>query len=465
MWSANSLRAALIGRLVPALAVIGIAGAAAAYALGERYANLAYDRSLSDDVVTLAGQLALREGKVRVDLPSQARKWLLANEGERVLYRVIDLRDGTVLDSIGNLGAWARDAEPGGAVQFRDVTVEGVSVRVGSLVTDVPQTEVPVLIEVGETLGRRQRVTRQVLLGSLLLFTLMIGAAVAVIWRGTQVALDPLKRLAEQAAKRSGANLQPLELALAPVEVRALIEAINLMMARLSRAMQSQSHFIANSAHQLRTPLAGLRLQAQLALDEAQTLPLRARLLEIEGSARRAAHLVEQLLTLAKAESGSLGMRQQPVDLIELVRQVIQRLLPAATLKDIDLGYEGQATTAMVLGSEVLLGEMLSNLVDNAIRHASNASVVTISVAATPEGFTLKVADDGDGLPPSVMENPFARFNSIDTVAGGAGLGLAIVKEIAEQHLAVVSNQSAPHRGTEIAVSFRAALQGSSSWP
>ena len=283
----------------------------------------------------------------------------------------------------------------------------------------------------------------------------MIGAAVALVWTGTRAALQPLGLLEAQAAQRSSTDLRPLDPLLAPVEVRGLIEAINRLMSRLSQSMRSQSHFIANAAHQLRTPLAGLRLQAQLGLDEATDAPVRQRLGEIDRSAGRAVHLVEQLLTLARAESGGTLLLGRPVDLVLIAHDVIERHLALARERNVDLGYQGDTPDAIVTGNAVLLRELLTNLVDNAIRYGGPGGVVTIGVGVETGSVSVQVADDGEGLPRTVAPDPYARFNRSDDVStSGAGLGLAIVKEIAEQHGAqVLHRQNLPH-GTVIVVVF-----------
>ena len=451
----NSLRRALVVRLVIALTSIGILGAAAAYELVDRYANLAYDRALADDIATLASQLHVQGGAVHLDLPPVAREWLLANEGERVLYRVIDLRSGAVLESNGDLGSWRPDRQHTESTRFRTVRLGDTDFRLGSLEHRLAQSDISVLVQIGETLGQRRRIAGDILLGSLLVFGLMIGAAVALVWTGTRAALQPLGLLEAQAAQRSSTDLRPLDPLLAPVEVRGLIEAINRLMSRLSQSMRSQSHFIANAAHQLRTPLAGLRLQAQLGLDEATDAPVRQRLGEIDRSAGRAVHLVEQLLTLARAESGGTLLLGRPVDLVLIAHDVIERHLALARERNVDLGYQGDTPDAIVTGNAVLLRELLTNLVDNAIRYGGPGGVVTIGVGVETGSVSVQVADDGEGLPRTVAPDPYARFNRSDDVStSGAGLGLAIVKEIAEQHGAqVLHRQNLPH-GTVIVVVF-----------
>jgi two-component system sensor histidine kinase TctE len=464
MWWRDSLRGALIARLVSVFALIGLVAGGIAYKFGERYANLAYDRSLSDDVATLASQIQVRNGQVQVNLPPAARVWLLANEGERVLYRVVDLRDGKLIDGNADLGPWSSDRPPQGTPQFRDALVGGTRFRIGSIIQVLDPEDVNVLVEVGETLGRRQRVAQQTLAGSLLLFSVMIAVAVALVWTSIHQTLRPLSQLEAEAATRSGANLMPLDPAIAPLEVRGLILAINRMMKRVSDSIESQSRFIANAAHQLRTPIAGLRLQAQLAQDEIGTAETRTRLNEIDRSAARAAHVIEQLLTLSKSEAGSTPANFTAVDLTDIATQVIQRHLPAATGHDVDLGYSGLPGPVLVFGNETLLAELIGNLVDNALRYGRRCGVVTVRITRREHAVVLEVLDDGPGLGALSPEVIFNRFQRGDAASdSGAGLGLAIVKEIAERHSASVACDSPPDGGFCVTVELPALEQPASA--
>ena len=450
----DSLRGALIVRLVAAFALIGAVATMIAYQFGARYANLAYDRSLSDDVVTLANQVEVRNGHVQLNLPPAARIWLLANEGERVLYRVIDLRDGHLVDGNAELGpSPARPAQ--GGTQFRDATIDGTRFRIGSVVRVLDPDDIGVLAEVGETLGRRQRVAQQTLAGSLLLFGLMTVVAVALVWTSIDSTLKPLGQLEAEAAKRSGSNLTALDPAIAPREVRGLILAINRMMRRVADSFEAQSRFIANAAHQLRTPIAGLRLQAQLAQDEVGAAATRSRLDEIDRSAARAAHVIEQLLTLSRSEAGAIPTNFAAVDLTDVAAHVIQRQLPAAEAREVDLGYSGLAGPVRVLGNETLLSELLGNLVDNALRYGRRGGVVTVRITRSAGRVLLEVIDDGPGLVGLAPETVFNRFQRGDVASdSGAGLGLAIVKEIAERHAAVVACESPAQGGFRVSVTL-----------
>jgi len=456
MVSTPSLRRGLISRLATALAAIGVIGAVAAYFLGSSYAKLLYDRALVDDVATLAGQVTASDGGFGVNLPLEAEKWLLANEGEKVVYRVIDLRNGRLISGNGDLGAPSSDATPPGEPQFRDVQVGSANLRVAYTRHIVDPLDIPVLVEIGETLGKRTSMTRQIVGGTLLLIGIMIAVAVGMVRRGVTRELAPLREIEEETQRRSGADLTPLDTSRAPQEVRGLIDAINRMMARLSEATESQRRFTANAAHQLRTPVAGLRLQAQIALRQSSPEAVRSELIEIERSATRAAHVIDQLLTLSKAESASEGKpAPKRVDLAEVAHHAIERHLQQAIEKEIDLGYDGVENGAYVAGTGLLLGELLSNLIDNSIRYGRRGGRVTVITALETGAVELSVEDDGPGFSEDQVQRAFQRFNKSDVSAdGGAGLGLAIVKEIADRFAARISLETRQGQGSRFCLFF-----------
>jgi two-component system sensor histidine kinase TctE len=434
--SSTSLRRALIRRLALALTVIGIVGVVATFYVGGRYASLEFDNALFDNVVLLSGQLSAADDRVQLNLPTEARKLLLADGGDQVVYRIIDLRTQQVIDANGDLGPPAPQPYAAGQPAYRDVSIGGRDFRVSYTRTVLDPLDIPVLVEVGETLNKRSRMRIQILAGSLLIVGAMILAAVMLVWQGVGRTLMPLRELEDEARQRSGTNLTPLNPALAPQEVRGLIEAINRMMARVSDVMDSQQRFIANAAHQLRTPIAGLRLQAQLGLQQDAPTELRGAMREIEQSAARATHLIEQLLTLSRVEDQQ-ALMSEDVDLLALSAQTIERQLAHPSTRDVDLGFDTTLEAAHVTGNAMLLGELLGNLINNAVLYGDGP--VTVRVDRDFDEFVLSVTDNGPGLPPERLARAFERFVRSDAVSGGgAGLGLAIVKEIADRHHAVV---------------------------
>ena len=444
MNAENSIRRSLIKRTALALIIIGIAGAVTAYVLGYQYANLAYDRGLMDDVEILANQVSIVDGKLQVNLPLAAQKWLQANQGERVIWEVIDLSNGSIVESNGSLGDWHDETIMRNDSHFRNVTVDNTRFRVAYLRKTIDPTDNPVLIEIGETLGKRELMARNILVATLAVMIAMVVAAVTLIWSGVLKAFLPLRELENEVAKRSSTNLAPLQLELAPEEVRGLILSVNRMMQRLTESMESQRRFTANAAHQLRTPIAGLKLQAQIVLKQSHEEETLMHLREIEREAERAAHLIDQLLTLSRAESDELMLVSAPVDLANISLKTIERYWPQALEKNIDLGYEGGSGEIYVNGSELLLAEMLGNLVDNAIRYTGENGKVTLAIAIVAGEVMVSVSDNGPGVSAIERDKLFLRLYRSDSSRQmeGAGLGLAIVKEIADRYGARIKIES-----------------------
>jgi two-component system sensor histidine kinase TctE len=451
----TSLRHALIRRLVSALGIIGVVGVAAAFYVGGRYASLEFDNALFENVALLSEQIFLEGGHVRLNLPPEARKLLLSDGEDQVVYRVIDLRDGHFVDANADLGPPATHLYAAGQPAYRDVAIGNREFRVSFTRRVLDPSDVPVLIEVGETLKKRQRMRTQILGGSILIVGTMIFAAVVLVWQGVGRALQPLRELEDEARQRSGTNLTPLNPALAPLEVRGLIQSVNRMMARVSEVMDSQQRFIANAAHQLRTPIAGLRLQAQLGLQHEAPASVRSTMREIEQSAGRAAHLIDQLLTLSRVE-GHETLLSEDVDLLALCAQTIELQLALPATRHADLGLETTLREAHVTGNAVLLSELLGNLINNAVLHGDGP--VTVRVDRDFDELVLSVTDNGPGLSPERQARAFERFVRSDAVSGGgAGLGLAIVKEIADRHGAVVRLVPVLPSGCRAEVRFHAA--------
>lgn len=454
-----SLRGALTRRLLVALMLLGGAGAATTYMLTNSYANLAYDRALFDSAVSLAQQVSVTGGHARLDLPPQAKSVLLTDQSDKVVYRAIDLNSGRVLDQNANLGEW--DSQPASVNQpmYRDAQTAVGQLRVVA-VEQVLSNGDRILIEVGETRHKRDLLTSEILGGLAVLVLGMVTLTIGLVWRGTTTALAPLATLEQEAASRSVDNMAPLNPMGAPREVRGLIEAINRLMARLEGAIGLQQRFTANVAHQLRTPLAGLRLQAQLALKTNDPDAIRRALLEIEHDATRTSHIIDQLLSLAKAEVES-SSAAHVLDLAPLVMDVVTRYVPKALEKDIDLGYEGEPHGAPMRGYPTLLEELVANLVDNAIRYTQRGGQVTVSLLYGEDGAELLISDNGPGIAPAERAQVLKRFYRGDTSPGeGAGLGLAIVQEIAERHHAhVLIEDGDGGRGCRFRVSFAEAAE------
>ncbi|HOL63969.1 MAG TPA: ATP-binding protein, partial [Accumulibacter sp.] len=287
---------------------------------------------------------------------------------------------------------------------------------------------------------KRSQLANKIIASVILPQFVIIPLAVVLVWFGLSQGLRPLTRLRDRIEARREADLSPIALRRVPEELRPLTEAFNAMLARLQQNVVAQQRFIADAAHQLRTPLTGLKTQAQLAMRDNDPAELRHALRQILLGVNRASHLVDQLLTLARAEtSGRTEQLLLPIDLHALLREVVENWVPQALAKGIDLGYE-PAGAVMINGNAFLLQEMINNLLDNALRYTPRGGQVTVRIVEQGDFALLEVEDNGQGIADDEVLKVFDRFYRVEgNDSEGSGLGLAIVREIAEVHQAAAS--------------------------
>jgi two-component system sensor histidine kinase TctE len=288
-------------------------------------------------------------------------------------------------------------------------------------------------VQVAKSLAVQKRLAAD-LVADILGPLLLLGAVLSIlVYGGISRGLSPLTRLQAQLGVRrelSLSALSPIEMTQAPQEVHALAGAVNQLLAAVRRSLGQEKRFLNDAAHQLRTPLAGLISQTELALTETDPQALQVRLTKVLSGARRSAHLVHQLLSLARTEA---DFKLQSLDLAALARDVAREWTPRALAAGVDLGYEGDEHL-MVNGEKLLLHEGLSNLLDNALIYAGASSVVTVRVTHSNGLAVMDVEDNGPGLSQDNLAHVFERFWRASELPGGCGLGLAIVAEIAQRH-------------------------------
>jgi two-component system sensor histidine kinase TctE len=343
-------------------------------------------------------------------------------------------------------------------VKLRDEEIRGLPVRVAAIwiQSDVPGAR-DALVQVAETREKRSVLATEIIKGVMLPQFVILPLAVLLVWLALVRGTRPLNQLEARIRARKSDDLSPLDETSVPQEVVPLVSSVNGLLTRLKDSMAAQKRFLADAAHQLKTPLAGLRMQADLALRQSGSAEdLKLSLQQIGRSSIRATHTVNQLLALARAEGGGNVMTLQACDLVALTRDVVQDAIPRAMEKRIDLGYEGLLVgdaSAVVQANPTLMKEMIRNLVDNALNytpssaeHPENQGIVTVRV--TSDGIAkavfLQVEDTGPGIPEAERElvmQPFYRV--LGTNTDGSGLGLAIVQEIAQKHLAVLTVEEA----------------------
>lgn len=353
------------------------------------------------------------------------------------------------------------DAAAGAVVRFRDDALRGEAVRVAYLwlPKSHPADKAPPLVQVAETLEKRSQLATEIIKGVILPQFVILPLAVLLVWLALARGIAPLNELQRRIRQRDSNDLSPIDEHSAPEEVAPLVRAINDLLARLDQSIGRQKHFLADAAHQLKTPLAGLRTQAELAqqeIDAGRHTPqdLKRSLQQIARSSQRAAHMVNQLLALARAEDKEQTLRHQDVLMVRLGKEVVRDFVPRAMERRIDLGYEGperDTEASRVRGQPVLVRELVRNLVDNALQYTPSGGTVTLRVLPDPFGqvVVLQVEDTGPGIPEAEREQVFQPFyRALGTNVDGSGLGLAIVREIAEQHGAEVFIEDAQPRST-----------------
>ena len=338
-----------------------------------------------------------------------------------------------------------------GEVRMRDDEFRGVGIKVAYtwVKLDLPNSK-PALVQVAETMDKRSVLATEIVKGVMLPQFVILPLAVLLVWLALVQAIKPLNHLEERIRARSPDDLSPLDAQAVPLEVAPLVSSVNDLLMRLKDSIATQKRFLADAAHQLKTPLAGLRMQADLAQREgANAEDLKQSLRQIGRSSIRATHTVNQLLALARAESSGTAMSQQSCNLVRLTMDVIQDCVPRAMDKHIDVGYEGAEPTSegvTMMGNPTLLKEMVRNLMDNAINYTpSNVEkpgMITARILKDPfsKVLVLQVEDSGPGIPVAERELVFQPFYRVlGTEADGSGLGLPIVLEIARQHHASIT--------------------------
>ncbi len=409
-----------------------------------------YDKALAENVLAIAGLVSVRDGRLKVDIPPQARSLLHRDETDTLYYQVLGFRNELVAGEVA-----IRWVEPPlkleiGKPYFRDGEIRGDEVRIAYLyLRPLPERE-PILLQVAETRNKRNALASRIISGVTLPQFAVIPLAVLLVWFGLSRGIAPLNRLGSTIRRRLPTDLSPIPTAGVPEEVKPVVRAFNDMMARLEQNLQAQQRFIGDAAHQMRTPLTGLKMQTELALREADPELMRASLRQIAESADRAAHLISQLLALARAESSHRKTHAiELVDLEALARQASLEWVPAAMAKRIDLGFEGTGWPLQVSGNPLLLRELIVNLIDNAVKYTPEGGRVTVRTRAS-DFAVLEVEDDGPGIPENERDLIFERFYRVlGNEVPGSGLGLAIVREIAELHRGSVQLKPSPSgRGT-----------------
>ena len=459
--AAGSLRARLLLRLTILLTPLLLYGAWSAYWNGRAAADIAYDRTLLPSARAIADGLVTNDGRLRANVPYIALDTFAYDSAGRIYYQVLDT-EGRLVSGYEQLpapGAEVRRTDDYPALaRFYDGEFQGQGVRLVSLLQPVSEPELNGIAEirVAETLGARERMARSLLNDTLWRLGLLALAALLLVWLAVSAALRPLARLSEAVQERAPDDLRPLPLVDVQRELKPLVGALNQFTERLRGQFERQARFIADASHELRTPLAALKARIELGLREAQPSVWRNTLEDAGQSTDKLIHLANQLLSLARIESGAQSIAEggaQRLDLSQLARELGLALAALAHKRGVALALEAEAPV-WIDGEPTLISELLSNLLDNALAHTVEGGNVVLRVLA---GAVLEVEDDGPGIPADERERVFARFYRRDTGGHGAGLGLAIVGEIVRAHRAEISLDQGRLGGLLVRVRFPAA--------
>jgi two-component system, OmpR family, sensor histidine kinase TctE len=439
--------------------------------VAQSIAGKPFDRALEFNVQALSQLMVVQNQRVVFNLPQPAREILRADDSDQVYYQVLGPHN-EFLSGERDFPHPPEDETPQVAdVRLRDDEFRGLDVRVAYtwVKLDLPGSPPPALVQVAETREKRSVLATEIIKGVMLPQFVILPLAVLLVWLALVRGIKPLSQLEERIRARKPDDLSPLDDKAVPLEVAPLVSSVNDLLTRLKDSISTQKRFLADAAHQLKTPLAGLRMQADLAQREAfNAEELKLSLKQIGRSSIRATHTVNQLLALARAENSGQAIARQPCDLARLTMEVVQDSVPRTMDKRIDLGYDGAQPGTLgvhLQGNPTLLKEMIRNLLDNAISYtpssADHPGVITARVLADPFGqvLVLQVEDSGPGIPEGERELVFQPFyRALGTNVDGSGLGLPIVLEIARQHHAEVKvEDTRPGHtppGTRVSVRF-----------
>ena len=448
---ATSLRRSLLRRLAAPLSLLALMSGLIAYWLAWQYTQHVIDRSLADLATAISKQIQIAGPNARNSVAPLAQA-MFSDPNDHLIYRISDGEHEIAGDPALPLFG-TRVREQRAAYVFEALYV-GMHVRVAQ-VRVLQDTGNPIIVEVAQPLRHRYRIAAEFLVAIMMPLLLLLLAGWGIVWRVVNQQLNPLTVLADSLNRQTHTSLEPVDESYVPIEIRPLTSAMNALLVRLKTALEAQRKFIADAAHQLRTPLTAVKLhaeQAASARDPNQTLVAVA---ELRAAADRAVRLSNQLLSLARAEPGAQAARFTEVDIAALAFETGAEWVPRALAAHVDLGFQrlddpSNGKPLLVRGNAVLLREVIANLLDNALKYLPKARLTGANVTVTVTEAVdeqearfaeIAVEDNGSGVPLAMRAELFKRFFRGDrhetgdtSVDAGAGLGLAIVHDIMHLH-------------------------------
>jgi two-component system sensor histidine kinase TctE len=438
-WAASGIQRRLLTWLFGPLLVLLLISIGSDYQIAHNRASEAFDSVIADAALDIATHLHSADGHVFLDLSTQAVEVLRSGKIDRIYFAVVD-EQRRVIAGNADLPRPPMDVEDidDDGNTFVDATYKNQSIREvrHHVVGDAGSPTLD--IYVAETTNRREQDSESTMLDMVVPKLLLIAATLLIVYFGIRISLRPLDHLRQEIELRSPQDLSLLTTDTVPEEVLPIVAALNRLFFLLSESSEKQKRFLADAAHQLRTPLTGLQTQLDLLTMAPASEAQRHNLERIEEGTARITHLVNQLLVLARSDNAThLGQIMGPVQLDEIAESLASTFLDRAIEMDIDLGFETQPVT--ITGVGWMLKEALSNLIDNALNHAPKGGRVTVRCGELEGHPFLEVEDNGLGIPSTERARVFERFyRGHGGSQEGCGLGLAIVHEITQLHGACV---------------------------
>jgi two-component system sensor histidine kinase TctE len=442
----SSISRQLVLWLAVPLMLLALCGALVHYFNSVAPSVIGRDQRLRDAAAALRTRIEIDRGTVRIDTAPDRTPPMPA--ADSVEYALRDA-DQKLLSGTSEIPAATVSGDPA----FTTTRVGHRSLR--ALSERLDTSAGLLVLTVADIRANSEPAARYGLMSTLLWDFVQLDVTLVLVWVGIQLGLRPIKRLRDEIARRSGHDLRPIDEATVPREIAPVVVTLNRLFQMLRTSVQSQQQFIANTAHQLRTPITGMQAQLDLLAAEPAAAPVRSRLATLQEAIRQLAHSANQLLTLARADPAiNIAPKNQVVNLDAIVSEVIAKFFDRALRSDIDLGAEVQAVTLNADPS--LLDDLLSNLVDNALKYTPAGGTVTVSAGESGGKRFIAVEDTGAGIPEGERERVKQRFYRIPNSRGhGSGLGLAIVDEIAQLYGASLTIGSGANGvGTKVVLQF-----------
>ncbi len=463
-WRNRSLRRRLAFWIIVPLAFVSLFLLLDVRENSRRAANEVFDRVLLGSALAIAERVVIDGDEIVVDVPYVALEMLTSAAQDRVFYQVSksDRQFITGYSDLPNIPDHLVVA--GDQPVFYDAEYKGSQVRVGAVSRFLSSSRLStrVTIKVAETVGARNALIGELIRDAALRLSLIIIVAAMIVWFGLSRGLKPLETLEQAINRRNREDLRPIEHEV-PYEVRNLVASINQLMERLARSIGAMQRFTANAAHQLRTPMAAIKTQTELALKENDPAETQKTLAHLHESAEQTTRLINQLMSLSRAAPTEGGPQGEEFDIRALCVNVTREMVPAALARNIDLGFEGSDEPIPLKGDRTLFEELVKNLIDNTLSYCPSGTRSSVRLFNGSGEVILEVEDDGPGIPAEERERVFERFYRSDaSSAPGCGLGLSIVREIARSHDgdAIIVPRSEPG-GTLVRVSLAQSVEAS----